>query len=630
MNKKRPTDAEIIDMLKQPNFQRKDDTQPSTDPIKPHPMLVEVEQIKPYDRNPRRVPNSEYERIKNSIRTTGMDQTLTITRRPGDDRYMVAAGGNTRLQAVQELWRETGNERFKQIHCLYLPWSGDTDALVAHLRENDLRGDLTFIDRALAIRALRELLEEETGEQLGPRPLAEQLKVRGYQVGRTLISRANYAVDVLHPAIPTALQAGMGSPQIERIKKLDDAFGQSWASLELGPAETAREVFTEVLSRHDTEQIDLDTLRRDLETELSVSADAEVQYASLLFGAALEGRTLSPPPPPEDPWPATGSRQSAPAASPPAGNVPPAPAAPPAGTASPEDTPGVPESSVSHTPATGTPGEREPAAEADTTHKARTSRHKPGAPREDDEEAPPPLGTYENIEVDDFGFLDLADIRLITDWPPSARPEHLPILRERAWALARYIAIVQWMGGDEIVHRIPAGTGYLMGPLPREAVARAEAQWGREYLTGICHIWWYLAGFAQQFIPGTRAAEYLPDHWRNRPLEEGIQIARDGRSEGVFRKWHMSAESLFGTPQEARADAMWQDIPPAEINYHSATVWHCLVEQEGRQSLMAAVQLGHIYRLIRRACNNGRERWGKSVWDEDPSGVRLPSSSLRR
>jgi hypothetical protein len=106
MNKPRPSDAELVELLSQPSFQRApQDLMPSTDPATPTAMVVEVEQIRPYDHNPRRVPNAEYERIKASIRACGMDQPLTITRRPGDEPYMVAAGGNTRLQVVQELWR---------------------------------------------------------------------------------------------------------------------------------------------------------------------------------------------------------------------------------------------------------------------------------------------------------------------------------------------------------------------------------------------------------------------------------------------------------------------------------------------------------------------------------------------
>ena len=107
--------------------------------------------IKAYDRNPRRGENPEYERIKASIRAEGMDQALVVTRRPGDPGYMLHAGGNTRLRILKELHAETGEERFRVAACVYRPWTGEADVLLAHLKENDLRGELSFLDRALGV-----------------------------------------------------------------------------------------------------------------------------------------------------------------------------------------------------------------------------------------------------------------------------------------------------------------------------------------------------------------------------------------------------------------------------------------------------------------------------------------------
>ena len=47
--------------------------------IQPQPMVVPIERIHPYDRNPRQGTNPEYDSIKDSIRTMGRDQPLTIT-----------------------------------------------------------------------------------------------------------------------------------------------------------------------------------------------------------------------------------------------------------------------------------------------------------------------------------------------------------------------------------------------------------------------------------------------------------------------------------------------------------------------------------------------------------------------
>ena len=61
-------------------------------------MVLKINQIKPYDRNPRRALNDRYLDIKESIRAQkGLNIPLQVTRRPGESLYMLEAGGNTRL-----------------------------------------------------------------------------------------------------------------------------------------------------------------------------------------------------------------------------------------------------------------------------------------------------------------------------------------------------------------------------------------------------------------------------------------------------------------------------------------------------------------------------------------------------
>ena len=299
MSRKRPTADQMDQLLSQPHFRRDDpkaSTDPSHAPVTTTPMLVDVDQIVPYDRNPRRSPNDKREKLKAYIRETGFNQVLTITQRPDTDQpglYMIGVGGNTRLLIIQELWHETGDARFEQVWCQFQPWTGETQTLVAHIQDNDLRGDLTFIDRAIAVQELRAMLKAESGESLSQRALRDRLNALGYQIGRTMIGWYDYTVDTLYPLIPTVLQAGMGRTTIAKIHELQRAFAKAWASLELGDADEAHSLFEQTLQRHDGDMLDLDALRRDLEEELSISADCDMQRASLEFGGALYGRSDS-------------------------------------------------------------------------------------------------------------------------------------------------------------------------------------------------------------------------------------------------------------------------------------------------------------------------------------------------
>src|SRR3546814_13670982 len=87
------------------------------------------------------------------------------------DLYIIRNGGNTRLAILRELWSETKEERFFRIACLFRPWParGEIVALTGHLAENELRGGLTFIERALGIEKARAFYEQESGKALSDR-----------------------------------------------------------------------------------------------------------------------------------------------------------------------------------------------------------------------------------------------------------------------------------------------------------------------------------------------------------------------------------------------------------------------------------------------------------------------------
>src|SRR5579884_1263474 len=188
-----------------------------TDPIADTPMVVTLDQLRPYNLNPRVTRNPLYDDIRASILQRGLDAPPPITRRPGERYYIIRNGGNTRLSILNELWAETKDERFYRLKCLFRPWSGEIVLLTGHLAENELHGQLTFIERALGVEKARELYEQDAGQTLGQRELARRLTADGYPVPQSRISRMQEAVAYLLPAIPSVLYAGLGRPQIERL-----------------------------------------------------------------------------------------------------------------------------------------------------------------------------------------------------------------------------------------------------------------------------------------------------------------------------------------------------------------------------------------------------------------------------
>lgn len=212
------------------------DVERLSDPIADTAMVVTIEELRPYDRNPRKTLNPRYEEIKASIRERGLDAPPAITRKPGEAHYIIRNGGNTRLAILGELWTETRDERFSKILCLFRPWTarGEIVALTGHLAENELRGNLLFIERAVGVDQARDLYEQEVGRPLSQRELAARLSADGYPVTQSHLSRMHDTIQYLLPAIPNLLYGGLGRPPIERLLAIRGLAAACWARHALG------------------------------------------------------------------------------------------------------------------------------------------------------------------------------------------------------------------------------------------------------------------------------------------------------------------------------------------------------------------------------------------------------------
>ncbi|MCU7247270.1 ParB family protein [Pseudomonas koreensis] len=200
------------------------------DPVVDTPMIITLDRLKPYDFNPRITRNPKYDEIKASIRQRGLDAPPSITRRPGESCFRIRNGGNTRLSILRELWTETRDNQFFELTCVFRPWSqrGEIVALTGHLAENELRGGLTFIERALGVEKARGLYELEDGAPLSQSELSRRLTSDGYPIQQSHISRMRDAVDFLLPAIPSLLYGGLGRHQVERIAVMRRSMARVW------------------------------------------------------------------------------------------------------------------------------------------------------------------------------------------------------------------------------------------------------------------------------------------------------------------------------------------------------------------------------------------------------------------
>ena len=282
------TPRDMADKLLAAGFQRTGPTATTlSDPIADTPMNVTLDQLHPYDHDPRVKRNPAYEEIKASIRERGLDAPPAITRRPGEEHFIIRNGGNTRLAILRELWAETKQERFFRISCLFRPWPerGEIVALTGHLAENELRGGLTFIERALGVEKAREFYEQETGGTLTQSELARRLTADGYPVQQSHISRMQDAIRYLLPAIPTVLYGGLGRHQVERLAVLRKACERTWEQRALGRhlAVDFASLFQDVLSQFDTQPdgFSLQRVQDELVGQMAELLEADYDTLSL-------------------------------------------------------------------------------------------------------------------------------------------------------------------------------------------------------------------------------------------------------------------------------------------------------------------------------------------------------------
>ncbi|HEJ4730260.1 TPA: ParB family protein [Pseudomonas aeruginosa] len=247
---------DLKDRLLAPGFTAPPVLEQLSDPISDTPMVLTLDQVLPWHDNPRTTRNPKYDELKESIRHRGLDTPPPVTRRPGEDKYRIRNGGNSRLEILNELYKETGDERYFRFNCLFRPWDkqrGEIIALTGHLAENDLKGDLKFIERAIGVKKAKVLYEQESGgENISQRELARRLKADGYPVSQSHISKMLDTVEVLLPAIPSMLYSGLGVDRVSRILSLRKASLGCWKRLYSGEGIDFEMLFQDTLAIFDS------------------------------------------------------------------------------------------------------------------------------------------------------------------------------------------------------------------------------------------------------------------------------------------------------------------------------------------------------------------------------------------
>ena len=219
-------------------------------------IAITIDDIQAFPLNPRQSDNPRFDEIMASIEVIGLQQPLTVTKRPGDGVYTLYNGGNTRLKALQQLWKKHNDRRFYEVRCHFVEFRTDADILLHHMIENEVRGEMTLLDKALAVRRLKQMYEaQQGGRNIPARELAPLLAKDGWSIKHNMVSVFLFAAEKLEKVLPQALTAGIGKPRIEAIRKFYHAIrkyvDEQLAKPERMTGEAAQRRYLDLLASYD-------------------------------------------------------------------------------------------------------------------------------------------------------------------------------------------------------------------------------------------------------------------------------------------------------------------------------------------------------------------------------------------
>lgn len=273
---------------------------------------LEVVEIEGYDHNPRLFVNERREAIRGSLVANGFHDVMLVTRRPGQHRFMLAAGSNTTLSVLKEIWQETRDERFRRVRCLHQPFESEVRVMAQHLGENLNRGAMRFWEVATGMLELCRMLGEERlradplARPYSQRDLCALLAARGLASDIGRLSRWRFAVErlgALGPAtqLLTERHVKVVQPRVAALRQLWAKFHRAedlfWSQV-LQPALEAMGQ-TAATSGLDFE-LDAERLCRDIEARFARVTGEEaavvakmlslLRFAPMLTLAELKGQ----------------------------------------------------------------------------------------------------------------------------------------------------------------------------------------------------------------------------------------------------------------------------------------------------------------------------------------------------
>lgn len=245
-----------------------------TDSVELIEEYIPLGELQPLPYASQELKKEDFEDLYESIKEEGLKQSFVVARPPDSEDYVLIAGGNSRLEVVQRLHVESRGSRFNEVPCVVITWPGISTAKLSHLITNDVLHNASFIERAKAIMNFIDSNSDlPVNRTTSDRGVSKFFKDHGYPLYRTTYAAMKYAVDHLEKYLPLSLAASLSTLDVKHIQKLENNLKNSWIATGK-PESEFTQVFAEVASSCDHEDLDYETLQSVLSEEIS----RELQY----------------------------------------------------------------------------------------------------------------------------------------------------------------------------------------------------------------------------------------------------------------------------------------------------------------------------------------------------------------
>lgn len=234
---------------------------------------INLDELVEYEQNIRTEVNPRYAEIKESIRVQGITNQLSVTKHPITGKFIPFAGGNTRIRILKELFTETGDIKYKNLDVVVMPFTDHLSLLINHFAENELRGDVSFWEKAKGIQMVKSEMQAEQDDRFVTAVDVQKVaKAKGLDFSQRVLRLYFFATEKLAPIGPwldfqaTNISLSPTWGELEKICKLSNVEnGDFFAAMQNCLQVTANELEAQAQSTGNANaESDVKTVKLDI------------------------------------------------------------------------------------------------------------------------------------------------------------------------------------------------------------------------------------------------------------------------------------------------------------------------------------------------------------------------------